>query len=241
MKIIQRRFFLYSMLSLNAAVAAVAVVAEDGTPVSDSQAAAVLSADTAAGRAEQLPAGGELAPTETVVSPAPNSPPPAPSQAAAETAEQPVPVEAGGDQPVSAETSGDEGPADQVQLLVPAPPPPSLQTLVDERRDQLRERHRAMFETMRARSGYLYPWMTEHDRTMDGYRDTMRRLYRQQRDYSQRRHDTLMDAMCPWSKPQRDRFRVRSYLSQMEQLDRREAWSARMGGWPYALSGPLPW
>jgi hypothetical protein len=127
------------------------------------------------------------------------------------------------------------------QLMLPAAPPPSLQTLVDERRDQLRERREAQFDAMSARYAYMSPWMATYDRTMDVYRDAMRQLHRRQRDYSQLHHDTWMDAMCPWSKPQRDWSRRRSYLTQMEQLDRQEAWNAWLAARPYGFAGPIPW
>lgn len=131
----------------------------------------------------------------------------------------------------------------EVAFLVPSAPSPSLQTLVDERRDQIRMRREAMFDAVTGRYAYLPPWMADYDRTMDAYRDAMRALYRQQRDFSQARHDALFDSMCPWHKPMRDWSRVRNYLIQMDQLDRREAFDSWLpvGGYPLAHAGPIPW
>jgi len=129
----------------------------------------------------------------------------------------------------------------QPQLLLPAAPPPSLQTLVDERRDQLRARREALFDASGARFAYLSPWMVTYDRTMDAYQEAMRQLHRRQRDYSQLHHGAWMDAMSPWSKPQRDWSRMRSYLTQMEQLDRQEVRDAWLTTRSYAFAGPIPW
>ena len=173
--------------------------------------------------------------------PAGAAPEPA-SQAAVET-----PAAVAAEEAPAEEVAPSEG--EQVQptaaaaMLVPAAPPPSLQTLVDERRDQIRMRREAMFDAMTGRFAYLPPWLADYDRTMDGYRDAMRALYRQQRDYSQARHDALFDAMCPWHKPMRDSSRVRNYLIQMDQLDRREAFDSwlPMVGRPLAYTSPMPW
>jgi hypothetical protein len=129
----------------------------------------------------------------------------------------------------------------QPQPLLPAAPPRSLQTLVDERRDQLRARRDALFDTIGARYAYISPRMVTYDRTMDAYQEAMRQLHRRQRDYARLHHDAWMDAMSPWSKPQRDWSRMRSYLTQMEQLDRQEARDAWLATRSYAFAGPVPW
>jgi hypothetical protein len=135
----------------------------------------------------------------------------------------------------------DEGLSLRPQLLLPAAPPPSLQTLVDERRDQLRARREALFDAIGTRYAYMSPWMVTYDRTMDAYQGAMRQLHRRQRDYARLHHDAWMDAMSPWSKPQRDWSRMRSYLTQMEQLDRQEARDAWLAPRSYAFAGPVPW
>lgn len=129
----------------------------------------------------------------------------------------------------------------QPQLLLPVAPPPSLQTLVDERRDQLRARREALFDTIGARYAYMSPWMVTYDRTMDAYQEALRQLHRRQRDYARLHHDAWMDAMSPWSKPKRDWSRMRNYLTQMDQLDRQEARDAWLATRSYAFAGPVPW
>jgi hypothetical protein len=136
---------------------------------------------------------------------------------------------------------GDEGLTARPQVLLPPAPPPSLQTLVDERRDQLRARREALFDAIGTRYAYMSPGMMTYDRTMDAYQKAMRELYRRQRDYSQLRHNAWMDAMSPWSRPQRDWSRMHSYLTQMEQLDRQEAHDAWFATPSYAFAGPAPW
>jgi len=153
-------------------------------------------------------------------------------------------VRAEADEPVTepeVATVSDEQISLQPQLLLPAAPPRSLQTLVDERRDQLRARRDALFDTIGARYAYISPRMVTYDRTMDAYQEAMRQLHRRQRDYARLHHDAWMDAMSPWSKPQRDWSRMRSYLIQMEQLDRQEARDAWLTTPSYAFSGPVPW
>jgi hypothetical protein len=127
------------------------------------------------------------------------------------------------------------------QLLPPIAPPPSLQTLVDERRDQLRERREAQLDAISGRYAYMSPWLVSYDRNMELYQDAMRQLHRQRRDHSQLHHDAWMDAMHPWSRPQRNWSRIRSYLTQMEQLDRQEARDAWLATRGYAFAGPIPW
>lgn len=130
------------------------------------------------------------------------------------------------------------GAADALHFLPPAPPP-SPQTLVDERRHLLRQRREAMFDAYGARYGYMPPWRSPYDDHMERYRDAMRLAYRRQRDASRGQHNGWLDAMCPWSKPQRNWSAQRSYLMQMEQLNRREAWDAYL---PYtAIGRPIPW
>jgi len=54
-------------------------------------------------------------------------------------------------------------------------------------------------------------------------------------------HDALMASLHPWSRSLRHWSRIRSYLVQMAQLDRREARDAWPGVHPYAFAGPIPW
>jgi len=157
-----------------------------------------------------------------------------------------VPEQAAVEQePVVEEPEGvvqQDGAAEEDALvLLPPVPPRSLQTMVDERRDMLRERRNAMFDAFSGRPAYMSPWMASYDEAVERYRDAMRAMYRQQRDYNMLRHDSWMDAMCPWSKPQRDWSRQRSILMQLEQLERQEARDAWLYGQPFAFTGSAPW
>jgi hypothetical protein len=127
------------------------------------------------------------------------------------------------------------------QFELPPAPPPSLQTLVDERRDQLREQREARFDAFRPDYMYWSPGMAYYDRTMDLYRDARRQLHRRQRDYARQYFDGWMDALCPWSKPQRDWTQTRSFLMQQEQLDRQEMRDAWLASRPYAYPALPPW
>ena len=118
-----------------------------------------------------------------------------------------------------------EGPSSEsnadAPFLAPPMPPRSLQTLVDERRDQLRAGRNAWLDAYMP--GAMPPWFADYNAGVERYRDAMRSLWRQRRDYDQARHNSWMGAICPWSKPQRDWSRQRSFETQMRQLDRREA------------------
>jgi hypothetical protein len=158
-------------------------------------------------------------------------------------AQAPTPAE-----PEQAAVESEAAPSEEQALVparapsaIPSAPPPSLQTLVDERRDLLRKRREAMFDAYGGRYAYMPPWMAGYDSAVEQYRDAMRRLYRQQRDYSRMRHNSWMDALCPWSKPQRDWSEQRSYVTQMDQLDRQEYWNNYLYGQPFAAGGPIPW
>lgn len=127
--------------------------------------------------------------------------------------------------------------------LLPAAPPPSLQTRIDERRDQHRRQREALFGAARARypytPPYMPPWMATYDRSRSLYRDGMRQSFRRQRDDSTRHRDSWMDAMCPWSKPQRNQSWMRNDRTRMDPLDRqqvRDAWPATR---PYLFGGPV--
>jgi hypothetical protein len=135
----------------------------------------------------------------------------------------------------------EQGAGKDALVVLPVPPPRSLQTLVDERRDLLRQRRNAMFDAYSGRGAYMPSWMAAYDDAVERYRDAMRLTYRQRRDYNMARHESWMDAMCPWSKPQRDWSRQRSVRMQMEQLDRRAARDAWWYGEPAAIAGSAPW
>ena len=122
-------------------------------------------------------------------------------------------------------------------LWYPPVAPPSLQTLVDQRRDMIRKRREAMYGGY----GYMPPGWADYRFGMDRYRDAMRALYRQQRDYSRQHHRSWLDAFCPWSKPERDWNEMRGYATQMDQLDWQEYRNAYPYGRPWGYGAPIPW
>jgi len=127
-----------------------------------------------------------------------------------------------------------------MQLSTPLPPR-SLQTVVDERRDLLRERRRAMLEAWRGPHGAMPPaFRMGYLEALERYRDAVRALHRQQRDYARMQHDIWMDAVAPWSRAQRAWSKQRSYQRQMEQLDRQELQDWYLHGRPLGYGTPAP-
>jgi hypothetical protein len=119
--------------------------------------------------------------------------------------------------------------------------PYGLQALVDERRDLLRKRRSARLDSYGSPSRYMPPWFAAYDDSVERYRDARRSMYRRQRDLGRQRHGSWMDAICPWSKPQRTWSAQRSYLRQMEQLDLQEHRNAFMNWPPPGFTGPAGW
>jgi hypothetical protein len=171
----------------------------------------------------------------------PQAAPEAATVAQSDQTAQPDAVEATEAHPDVAAANAEESGSAWPQFVLPPAPPPSLQTLVDERRDQLRERREALFDAFRPDHMYWSPRTAHYDRTMDLYRDATRDLHRRQRDYARQYFDGWMDALCPWSKPQRDWTRMRSFLMQQAQLDRQEMRDAWLASRPYAYTGLPPW
>lgn len=101
-------------------------------------------------------------------------------------------------------------------------PAPSLQTLVDERRDALRRRRDDYLEAISGRRLLRPPWVTAHRELMDDYRERLRATQRRYRDAMRLRRDALQDACTPWSRPMRDWAEIRQFVSQMQQLDRQD-------------------
>lgn len=185
---------------------------------------------------EAQPAAPEptAAPEAAVAMPAPA----APEVPAAAVEAQPAATEPS---PQTVVAPGPEGAAGEVDapFFAPPLPPRSLQSLVDERRDQLRAERNAWLGAYMP--GAMPPWFADYDAGVERYRDAMRSFWRQRRDYDQLRHDSWMDAIRPWSKPQRDWSRQRSFETQMRQLDRREAMEAYRFAPPYGFGAPPLW
>jgi len=100
--------------------------------------------------------------------------------------------------------------------------PRGLQTIVDERRDALRRRRNDSFDALSGRRLYQPAWITARERMLDDYRDSVREAHRQHRDTLRLYRDAVLGAYAPWSRSHRDWAEMRSYVTQMEQLDRQE-------------------
>ena len=119
------------------------------------------------------------------------------------------------------------------------PPPRSLQSLVDERRDLLRQRRERYFDAFSGRHFLQPPWMIVHDDMRKLYRDRMREAHRQYRDASRLHHDAYRRLYMPWSQVFHDWAEARRYALQMEQLDRKEMLDNIRFGRVYAPVGPF--
>lgn len=100
--------------------------------------------------------------------------------------------------------------------------PRGLQALVDERREALRRRRGEHLDAISGRSFYQPPWLVARDEMMNDHRDRMRALHRVQKEEARRYSNAMRDFYAPWNRTYRDRAEMRSYLSQMHQLDRQE-------------------
>jgi hypothetical protein len=235
-------WLLVTILTLVAGTVAVGVINAEVAAPGDEPPAAVapepapVSTQVSAAEPAPVPAGTASVPAETASVPAETA------AAPAETAAAPADDATAPTETVESEIApGEQATGAGAPVVLPVPPPRSLQTLVDERRDLLRQRRNAMFDTYSGRGAYMPSWITAYDDAVERYRDARRLTYRQRRDYNMARHDSWMDAMCPWSKPQRDWSRQRSIRMQMEQLDRRAARDAWWHGEPAAIAGSAPW
>ncbi len=99
----------------------------------------------------------------------------------------------------------------------------SLQAVLDERRDRLQKRREERFDLYSGRRWFTPPWQLAYQDRMDDLRDDMRSLHRQQRDLARLHHDRMRILTDPWSEYFRNLSEIRSYNSQMAQMDRIEA------------------
>lgn len=102
-------------------------------------------------------------------------------------------------------------------------PAPSLQTLVDQRRDALRARQERRFEAITSRQPVRPAWIAEREAMFDRYRESMQQAHRHFRDTTRLYQDAYCDAVAPWARPQREWSEMRHFLMQMDQLDREES------------------
>ncbi len=118
-------------------------------------------------------------------------------------------------------------------------PPRSLQSLVEERRDQPRQRRERYFDAFSGRHFRYPPWMIAQDEMMDAYRDSMREAYRQYRDASGLHHRAYRSLYMPWSRAFHDWAETRQYALQMDQRDREEVFDSIRFGQVYGPAGPF--
>jgi thiosulfate/3-mercaptopyruvate sulfurtransferase len=103
---------------------------------------------------------------------------------------------------------------------------PSLQTLVDLRRDALRRRRNDYFDSISGRSLFQPAWIVARDQMVESYWETVRAIHRKHRDALRYSQDLMRDAYAPWSNAHRDWSELRHFQSQMDQLDRQELYEA---------------
>jgi thiosulfate/3-mercaptopyruvate sulfurtransferase len=115
-------------------------------------------------------------------------------------------------------------------------PPPSLQTLVDERRDAMHHRRNAYVDSISGSRLFQPEWISARQQVVDGYRDSLRAAHRQHTDAVRFYQDAMRDAYAPWSRSYRDWSEIRHFVSQMEQLDRQELYDGLRFAHTYA-----PW
>jgi hypothetical protein len=250
----------------SAAPAAVPVATATPNPGTESNPPAqgtTAAANEVAGQAEPMPSSDTGTPplkvpsTELLAEPTPavpsdgtteegqqNSPQDTGGESAAAPATEAVPEPTMSPPGPAAETKGESEEDESMQtgatLLVSPRPPSSLQTLVDERRDRLRDRRRAMREAFLGPYRHGPPWVAARQEALERYRDAMRAYHRRQRDYNRLQHDIWLGTLSPWSKAHRDWAAQRSYLRQMQQLDRQEQRDLYLYGVPSTFGGPSP-
>ena len=119
--------------------------------------------------------------------------------------------------------------------------PSSLDTLVDERRDALRDRREARHDRMRMLYGIYSPW-TDYQRIVwRAYSDQMRDMYRAHRDAMKFHHDLRRSTFMPWSRPFTEAAEARRFLLAMDNLDRQELMDELRYAYHPGLGGPVPW
>jgi hypothetical protein len=130
-------------------------------------------------------------------------------------------------------------PTPEYQLLWTGPR--SLDSLIDERRDVLRDRRRARSDAFRHLHGLFDPVM-EYERDLHrAYSDRMRDLYRVQRDAMQFHRDAYLAAFMPWAKMHKDRVDARRHGFALESLERQEMMDDLRFAYEPLFGPPFPW
>ena len=119
--------------------------------------------------------------------------------------------------------------------------PRSLDSLIDERRDALRDRREAFHDSMRRLYGIYSPWMDYERDVWRAYSDQMRDLYRAHRDAMKFHHDLLRSQFMPWSRAFTEAAEARRFLFAMDSLDRQELMDEFRYAYQPVFGVPYPW
>ena len=98
--------------------------------------------------------------------------------------------------------------------------PRSLDSLIDERRDALRDRREAFHDSMRKFYGVYSPWMDYERDVWRTYSDQMQNIYRAHRDAMNFYHDQRRRYLMPWAAAFTEAAEARRFALAMESLDR---------------------
>jgi hypothetical protein len=120
--------------------------------------------------------------------------------------------------------------------------PRSLDNLVDERRDALRDRREAFRDSMRRLYGVYSPWMDYERTAWRTYSDQMRELYRAHRDATKFHHDLQRSYFMPWGRAFTEAADARRFALAMDSLDRQERMDELRYAYQPVFGGPyFPW
>ena len=129
--------------------------------------------------------------------------------------------------------------APEYQLLWTGPR--SLDSLIDERRDALRDRRMARSDAFRHLYGLFDPVM-EYERGLHrAYSDRMRNLYRAHRDAMQFHRDAYLTTFMPWAKAHKDTVDARRQAFALESLERQEMMEDLRFAYEPMFGPPFPW
>ena len=150
---------------------------------------------------------------------------------------------------VSTVIAEEEASGDAVEtLLGPTPSytllwngPRSLDTLVDERRDALRDRREAFHDSMRMFHGIYSPWMDHERDVWQAYSDQRRDMYRAYRDAVKFNHDQFRGYFMPWNQAFTKAAEARCFALAMDNLERQEAMDEFRYSYEPLFGAPYPW
>lgn len=138
-------------------------------------------------------------------------------------------------EPETAETV----PTPEYQLIWTGPR--TLDTLIDERRDALRDRRMARSDRLRRMYGLVDPVM-DYERDMYlAYSDRMRALYRAHRDAMKYNRDAFLATFMPWAKVRQDQADSRRHAFALDSLERQEVMDDLTFAYEPVFGLPFPW